>query len=517
MLRPDLGPVQSGAAGRAMSLSMGASDHGVRHIYLTAVALPILLAAVVGAWLAFQIERLSQAASFIDGSDRAIAIGSEVEKRVCERDAELRAFLATGDPDLLEAYHRADAGVALDELVDLLAGQPALAAEARALQRDYRRWEEQTEKEVAEGLRGRTSGAIAVRPATVEALRARSAEIVAREKSERLAWIRRFERRTELATAGAVALLALLAGAVAVSARRRIRLIDELLERERDALGKAQEALRARDIFLANLSHELRTPLTPILGWVTLARTRRLRGETLGRALALIERNAKAEAQIVDDLLDVSHIAAGVLRIAQEIVDPVAVVESAVEVVEPSARAKDIALDLAIASPLPVVFGDPARLRQVVCNLLSNAVKFTPRGGRVEIRLAPCGAGVRLVVADDGVGIAADFLPHVFDDFRQADGSATRAHGGLGLGLAIVKHLVELHGGKIEAESRGSGRGATFTVTLPAASTEVAARLPAPALVPAPDFRDPREREGEGERAASAPVAVKNALTPRGS
>jgi signal transduction histidine kinase len=444
-----------------------ASDRGVRRLYLSAVVLPIVLAAIAGAWLAAQIGRLAQAEAWIDNSDRVIAMASEVEKLVAQQEADLQTFLYTGDPTRLGAYRREDAEEDLAELEELVAGDPTLAAEARMLRRDYGAWRAQMGQAIAEAARGRPKVVTDPRPA-IEPLIARAEKIAAREKEERLNWTRRFERQTGLATVGVVALLGLLAGTMSLAARRQIRLVEDLMRREREALGKAQEALRARDTFLATLSHELRTPLTPILGWVTMARSKPLQGEALERALALIERNAKNEAQIVDDLLDVSHIAAGDLRLAPGPVEMAAVVHGAVAAVELSAQAKGVTLETSIDSPLPTLLGDPQRLRQVVSNLLGNAVKFTPRGGHVKILLGLCDGGVRLVVRDDGAGFPADFLPYVFDYFRQADGSPKRAHGGLGLGLAIVRHLVELHGGEVEAESDGPGRGATFTVTLPA-------------------------------------------------
>ncbi|MDQ3684320.1 MAG: response regulator [Acidobacteriota bacterium] len=245
-----------------------------------------------------------------------------------------------------------------------------------------------------------------------------------------------------------------------------------LLVREQAARADAEAANRTKDEFLATLSHELRTPLTSILGWVHLLRNGNLPAASSKSALETIERNAKAQSQLIDDLLDVSRIITGKLRIDSHPVEIKSVIEAAVDSVRPAATSKNIQLDMKVEQGVGTVLGDPNRLQQVAWNLFSNAVKFTPDGGRVEVRLSRSDSHVCVEVEDTGQGIGADFLPHVFDRFRQADGTTTRTHGGLGLGLAIVRHLVELHGGTIRADSRGENQGATFTVTLPAASAD---------------------------------------------
>jgi signal transduction histidine kinase len=247
--------------------------------------------------------------------------------------------------------------------------------------------------------------------------------------------------------------------------------------REQEARRRAEEANRLKDEFLSTVSHELRTPLNAILGWAYVLQTGSLDDEAAARALASIERNARAQSQIVDDLLDVSRIITGKLRLKLVPVDLEQVVGAALESVRPAADAKGIDLRLALEAPAEKIAGDAGRLQQVVWNLLANAVKFTPAGGRVEVAVESAPDEVALVVRDTGAGIHRDFLPYVFDRFRQADSTATRVHGGLGLGLAIVRHLVELHGGTVTAESAGEGQGATFKVTLPrrAALPEAAA------------------------------------------
>ncbi|HEV2801616.1 MAG TPA: PAS domain S-box protein [Pyrinomonadaceae bacterium] len=230
---------------------------------------------------------------------------------------------------------------------------------------------------------------------------------------------------------------------------------------------EAQEANRLKDEFLATLSHELRTPLTSILGWTNLLRSVKFDEATAARALETIERNARSQKQLVDDLLDASRIITGKLRLEMRPTQLKTVVESACEAARPTAEAKGVELRLALEDGASVVAGDAERLQQVVWNLLSNAVKFTPEGGRVEVRLGREGTQARISVTDTGEGIKPEFLPYVFERFRQADQTTTRTHGGLGLGLAIVRHLVELHGGAVGARSEGEGRGATFEVRLP--------------------------------------------------
>jgi signal transduction histidine kinase/ActR/RegA family two-component response regulator len=247
----------------------------------------------------------------------------------------------------------------------------------------------------------------------------------------------------------------------------------QLLESERAARAEAERANRMKDEFLAVISHELRTPLNAILGWASLLRRPHRTGDQLDKGLEVIERNTRLQVQLISDLLDVSRIISGKLHLDLRPVHLPAVVEAALDVVRGAAAAKGIELGEAIAPLDGVVSGDPARLQQIVLNLLSNAVKFTPRGGRVEVSLLCREGAVELAVRDSGAGISAEFLPHVFDRFRQADASTTRQHGGLGLGLAIVAHLVDLHGGAVRADSEGPGRGSTFTVTFPDAADDL--------------------------------------------
>jgi signal transduction histidine kinase len=248
------------------------------------------------------------------------------------------------------------------------------------------------------------------------------------------------------------------------------------------------EANRMKDIFLATLSHELRTPLTPVLGWVNLLRSGAATdAQMLTQGLDAIERNARLQARLIDDLLDISRIVSGKLRIEWEPVDLCAVVGLATEPVRAEASTRDIKLLIEQPSAPLVVQGAPLRLQQVVWNLLSNAIKFTPRGGRVRVRVWREAGEARVEVSDTGIGITPEFLPHVFDSFRQADGSTTRQYGGLGLGLAIVRALAELHGGWVAAESEGEGGGARFTFGVPCAVAVEEEVEPEPEVLPESD------------------------------
>jgi signal transduction histidine kinase/CheY-like chemotaxis protein len=242
-----------------------------------------------------------------------------------------------------------------------------------------------------------------------------------------------------------------------------------LLVRERDARKHAEEADRLKDEFLATLSHELRTPLTSILGWASMIRNGEVEGPHASRAIETIERNARSQARLIDDLLDVSRIITGNLRLDLHPLNLAPIVETASDALRPTADVKGIHIRTESVSGDCLVKGDPNRLRQVIWNLLSNAIKFTQRDGVVTIEMHCVGPTVHLTITDTGEGIAPEFLPYVFDRFRQAEGSISRKQGGLGLGLAVSRHLVELHGGSISAKSEGLGHGSRFTVELPLA------------------------------------------------
>jgi len=260
----------------------------------------------------------------------------------------------------------------------------------------------------------------------------------------------------------------------ALRARRRQLEVRDYLAAEqrakddlRQAIQRAEEANSLKDEFLATVSHELRTPLMAVLGWAHLLRSNNLDEAGQRRAVETIERNARAQQQLIEDLLDVSRIITGKLRLDVRPVAPSSFIDAAVESVRPAADAKEIQLEILSDPNIGSISGDAGRLQQVVWNLLSNAIKFTPRGGRAQLKLQRTSSHVEISVSDSGQGIKQDFLPYVFERFRQADMKTTRAHGGLGLGLAIVRQLVELHGGTVSVTSEGEGKGATFVVKLP--------------------------------------------------
>ncbi|NDJ23336.1 response regulator [Nostoc sp. B(2019)] len=260
-----------------------------------------------------------------------------------------------------------------------------------------------------------------------------------------------------------------------ITERKQAEEVRAQVIREQTARAEAEAANRMKDEFLAVLSHELRTPLTSMLGWSKILRSKKLDEKATARALEAIERNATSQVQLIEDILDVSRIIRGQLRLNICAVNLVTVTEAALEAVRPLAETKGIQLNTILDTSIGSVFGDSARLQQVVWNLLTNAIKFTPKGGKVEVTLSMVSSQEQLTtiksaqiqVIDTGIGISQEFLPKVFERFRQADSTTTRSHNGLGLGLAIVRHLVELHKGTISAESPGTGQGATFTVTLP--------------------------------------------------
>src|SRR6185369_4421098 len=250
-------------------------------------------------------------------------------------------------------------------------------------------------------------------------------------------------------------------------ARDRQYQVRDLLESERSAHRETERASRIKDEFLATLSHELRTPLNAVLGWSQLLRKNHDSQSDVGKGLEIIERNARSQAQIIDDLLDMSAIISGKIRLDVQPVDVASVVRATIDSISPAAQAKGIRLQVVLNPDAGLVRGDPNRLQQVFWNLLTNAVKFTPKNGRILIVLARANSHLEVEVSDNGEGIDPSFQPHIFDRFRQADASITRRHGGLGLGLSIVKQLVEMHGGEARAQSEGLGQGATFRVELP--------------------------------------------------
>ena len=306
----------------------------------------------------------------------------------------------------------------------------------------------------------------------------------------------------------------------ALRSRRRQYDMRDLLVTVRNAREEAEAANRLKDEFLATLSHELRTPLNAVLGWTMMLRNGQLDASRLSHALGVIDRNARLQAQLIEDLLDVSRIISGKLTMRVGRVALVPLLASALDTVRPAAHGKEIEVEATIVTPDVEVAGDPARLQQVFWNLLTNAVSYTPRGGRISVHVDTAADHARVTVRDTGVGISPDFLPHVFERFRQAESTWARPQGGLGLGLAIVHHIVELHGGHITAASEGTGLGATFVVTLPC--TPSPARAPSGGRTPAQELGAVgvllvAAHADAGAQVASALRAHGATVTPAGS
>jgi CheY-like chemotaxis protein len=255
-----------------------------------------------------------------------------------------------------------------------------------------------------------------------------------------------------------------------------------LFRQEKTAREEAETANRIKDDFLATVSHELRTPLTSIMGWASMLMQEQLPAPQARHALEVIARSAKSQSELIDDVLDTARIVTGRLRLDARLFEMESIFHSAIDIIRPSITAKRIALKIAVGCPHHMVYGDPSRLQQVVWNLLSNAVKFTPEGGHIVAQLTFGSGRAEISVTDSGIGIEPQFLPYLFERFRQADSSSTRRYGGLGLGLAIVRHVVEMHGGTVSASSPGKGGGSTFTITIPLmANSEESPPVVAPA------------------------------------
>jgi signal transduction histidine kinase/ActR/RegA family two-component response regulator len=468
----------------------------MRRLFRHVVARSLALVGVLAGAAFVQIDRLNEAAAWVDHTDRVIAEANLAQRLMIDKETGVRAFLLTREPAFLRTYEDARPLDALDRMAAMV-DRPEQDARVHSVRQRYVAWLGNAEDALARPAEGSRRDQLAARMREMDEMRALVAGFVHEEEMLRAQRVEDMRRETRYAEIGAVALLLLAGAGMAAASRRELavmtRTYDEALRRsaeseakvaaaaarERAAREQAEKALQLKEEFLWTLSHELRTPLTAVLGWATVLRSRKIRGEALDRALATIERGARAEARIVEDLLDASRIAAGKVHLDLGLLDFTDAVRAAADLCREPAEAKGVSLDVQIGPDGARVQGDAARLQQVAWNLIANAVKFTPRGGHVTVRVAAEERGAVLVVEDDGDGIDVAFLPHLFERFRQADASMKRAHGGLGLGLSISRHFVELHGGTLRGESEGRGRGARFTVSLPLAPAGAA--LPAPA------------------------------------
>jgi signal transduction histidine kinase/CheY-like chemotaxis protein len=451
------------------------------------VVLFVALVALVigrGVMLIVSLSELEKRQAAVERSDDVVALLADYVSQLKDAETGQRGYVLTGDQAYLEPYHTAVQTIRRhdNELKRLAAANPALAPRIVHLQTESAA----KLKELADTIAERTNvGFEAARnrvragdgKRSMDAIRAEARALVADEKTQRTslqAEAAGMASQTRSAVVLSTVVMCLLTAIFFIEFRRSSMQRTALMHRAETALhleatarSAAERASRVKDEFLATLSHELRTPLNAILSWTALMQMESSDPAVFERGLETIERNAKSQARLIDDLLDMSRIVSGKTRLIVTEVDLAPILTSVVDIVRPAADAKNIRLLTAIDSHAGGVSADPERIRQVLWNLLSNAIKFTPKDGRIDVRLEQVDSHVEVVVTDSGQGIDPAFLPHIFDRFRQADSSTTRAHGGLGLGLAIAKHLVELQGGAIRANSAGNGLGASFTVTMP--------------------------------------------------
>jgi signal transduction histidine kinase/ActR/RegA family two-component response regulator len=440
-----------------------------------------------------QLSTLADSSASVQRSYDVLQTLDDLDGALTDSEANQRGFLLTRDASYLTQYDAAVAQIrlAVSELRRLCANEPSTAAPIAALSRLANSQLDELQRTVHFTVNGDRAAlehmAEGAGTQILAAFRRSSAELDASQRQllethreqEQLA-----RTTSEGVLIGTIVLSLSFIGAAAVISRRfddrRRQLEREIAERrraeeyrealltsERTARAEAERATRLKDEFVATLSHELRTPLNAIVGWASILRSDR-RTSSIAQGMEVIERNAKAQAQMIEDLLDMSRIVSGKLRIELELIDAAAVLKAAVASIRPSADAKEIDLQ-ATFEPVGMVHSDAGRLQQIIWNLLTNAIKFTPRNGSVRVAVRRVDGEVEMAVSDSGQGIPTEFLPYVFDRFRQADASTTRRHGGLGLGLSIVKSLVEMHKGTVQAFSGGEGQGATFTVRLPLA------------------------------------------------
>ena len=460
-----------------------------------------------------ELAALAHSGARVQRSYELLQTLDDLTGALTDSETNQRGFLLTQDPSYLTQYEEAIAQIrlAITELRRLSADEPTTQTAIAHLAQLAGAKLDELQESIHASQAGRRHAALAnvvdgKGKRLMAAFQHDSAELEAMQRrvlDQRRERERRARLSSEIVLATTIVLsLLLVAAAARISRRfddRRRMLENEIAERrraedyreallvsERAARTEAERATRLKDEFVATLSHELRTPLNAIVGWASILRRDR-RPDTITQGVEVIERNAKLQAQMIEELLDMSRILSGKLVFEPQKMDLALVVDSAVAAMRPTADAKGVAL-LANVAARKFVNGDPARLQQVAWNLLTNAIKFTPRGGKVEVALREVAGQAEIAVVDTGQGIKADFLPFVFDRFRQGDASTTRQHGGLGLGLSIVKSVVEMHGGTVEVQSLCEGQGATFRVRLPLAHSSVRgieeAPTPAPAKAP---------------------------------
>lgn len=452
-----------------------------------ALAGPITLLAVLAVTFLLLIRWLNTEVEWVDHTDRVIASAQETQALLLDMETGVRGYLLTRDRSFLAPYERAAPvmNTAFAELRRLVADNGVQVAAASRLENQYRDWQrlaaQMLPSQPDENVRADAQIAEKEQMDVIRRGFARFMDVEGGLRASRTASVRRVTRIVVVTSTIVALFFGVLAGyftrralqvvaaefetALAESDRALVRAEALAVENER-LYREAQSAGRAKDEFLATLSHELRTPLTAILGWSRLLQMQESRPDELRTAIAAIERSARSQASLIEDILDVSRIITGKMKLEIRQVDLRDSVRQAVESVAPAADAKKIAIEIDAPETL-MMAADPNRLQQIIWNLLANAVKFSAAGTRIRVAAHRRDGDVVLEVADQGRGIDSAFLPFVFDRFRQADGTSTREFGGLGVGLSVVKLLVELHGGTVRAQSSGLAKGATFTVTLP--------------------------------------------------
>jgi signal transduction histidine kinase len=452
-----------------------------RALLTWAVAAPVALLAILAVIFLLLVRWLNSEVEWVDHTDEVISAAERTRGLLVDMETGVRGYLLTGNGVFLEPYQRAlpEAGGAFDRLQRLVADNPAQRVRVERLRAELGRWEAIAAAPLKPGMplamRGSTQMAAKNQ---MDVIRDEFGRVLAEEqglRARRTASVRRVTRTVVGTTLGTALLLGLLVG---FSARRALLSVateyaaalvraEALAAENERAYRDVESASRAKDEFLATLSHELRTPLTAILGWSRLLQRDVVDPALTRDAVDAIARSANAQAALVEDILDVSRIITGKLRLEMGDVRVGDAVRQAMASMQPAAGAKQIDIAGDVDESVEV-WADPNRLQQVIWNLLSNAVKFSPPASRIDVRVRREGGDAVITVEDRGHGITPAFLPFVFDRFRQADAGTTREHGGLGIGLSVVKLIAESHGGSVRAESAGEGKGATFTVRMPA-------------------------------------------------
>ena len=448
-----------------------------RTLLFTALTGPIVLLSILALTFLLLIRWMNRESNWVDHTDQVIAAAERTQGLLIDMETGVRGYLLTHNDLFLTPYRMAtaDAGRSFGTLKTLVSDNPDQYARAEQLRQQFDHWKGAAQTMI-EDRWSPMGGQVSARE-KMDALRRGFDDFISIEedlRAQRRAAVARVMRTVIAVTSAGAILLGLLVGYLT---RRALLMVageytHALAESER-SYREAESASRAKDEFLATLSHEIRTPLTAILGWARLLQMQEPDEDMTTRALDAIERAAKAQATLIDDILDVSRAITGKLRLDVRDVNVATAIDHALAAIRPAADAKEIAITTSVDGAI-TLRADPNRLQQIIWNLLSNAVKFSPQKSRIDVKAARQRGDVVIIVADQGRGIDASFLPYVFDRFRQADATSTRDIGGLGIGLSVVKLLAELHGGSVRAESPGLGKGATFTVVLPVGGATMA-------------------------------------------